>query len=81
MAQTNIHIDPLSTRCMLRSLGYAIDEVKLVRSINELSEQTRLAAGARTDPRRQRYLVNEIRTLNNRLETLREKARLLEFSH
>ena len=80
MAQTNIYIDPLSTRSMLRSLGYAIDEVKLVRSINELSEQTRLG-GARIDPGRQRYLVNEIRTLNNRLETLREKARLLDFGH
>ncbi len=79
MAQTNIHIDPLSTRSTLRSLGYAIDEIKLVRSINELSEQTRLAAGADIDARRQRYLANEIRSLNNRLETLREKARLLDL--
>lgn len=81
MAQTNIHIDPVSTRSMLKSLGYAIDEVKLVRSINELSEQSRLAGGARIDPGRQRYLVNEIRTLNNRLETLREKARLMDIGH
>ena len=81
MAQTNIHIDPVSTRSMLRSLSYAIDEVKLVRSINELSEQSRLASGARIDPGRQRYLFNEIRTLNSRLETLREKARLLDLSH
>lgn len=79
MAQTNIHIDPVGTRSMLRSLGYAIDEVKLVRSINELNEQTRLATGARIDPGRQRYLADEIRTLNSRLATLREKARSLDL--
>ena len=80
MAHTNHHIDPLSTRSTLKSLGYAIDEIKLVRSIHRLSEQARLGAGVQIDPGRQRYLVTEIRSLNDRLETLREKARLLDCS-
>jgi len=80
MAQTNIHIDPLTTRGMLKCLGYAIDEIKLVRSIHKMNEQAQLGVGAQIDPRRKRYLITEMRTQINRLETLREKARLLDSS-
>ena len=31
MSQTNIQIDPLTTSCVLKYLGLAIDEIKLVR--------------------------------------------------
>ena len=80
MAQTNIQIDPLTTRCMLKCLSYAIDEIKLVRSIHRLSEQAQLCADAKIDPKRKRYLITEMHILNNRLETLREKARLQDSS-
>ena len=74
MAQTNIHIDPLTTRCVLKYIGLAIDEIKLVRSINSLTEQVRLGTGAQLDPGRKRYLIAELRFLNKRLKTVREKA-------
>ena len=39
MSQTIIQIDPLTTNCVLKNLGLAIEEVKLVRSINSIYEQ------------------------------------------
>ena len=80
MAQTNIQIDPLTTRGVLKCLSYAIDEIKLVRSIHRLSEQAQLCADKQIDPMRKRYLITEMRILHNRLETLREKARLQDSS-
>jgi hypothetical protein len=74
MSQTNIHIDPLSTSCVLKYLGLAIDEIKLVRSINSLTEQVRMSNTARIEPARKNYLISELRFLNKRLHSLREKA-------
>ena len=73
MGQTNIQIDPLSTNCVLRQLSLAIDEIKLVRSIDSLSEQMHLNRGYELDSGRKRYLVSELRFLNKRLNALREK--------
>jgi len=74
MSQTNIHIDPLSTSGVLKYLGLAIDEIKLVRSINSLTEQVRMSNAARIEPARKNYLISELRFLNKRLHSLREKA-------
>ena len=74
MSKTNIHIDPLSTSCVLKNLGLAIEEIKLVRSIDSLTEQVRLSNAMRLDPQRKRYLVSELRFLNKRLRAVREKA-------
>ena len=74
MGQTNIRIDPLSTTCVLRQLGMAIDEIKLVRSIDSLSEQMQLHRGYELDSGRKKYLISELRFLNKRLNALREKA-------
>ena len=74
MSQTVIHIDPLTTQCVLKYLGLAIDEIKLVRSINSLSEQVRLSNNLAVDPGRKRYLISELRFLNKRLKSVREKA-------
>ncbi len=76
MSQTNIHIDPLSTSCVLKYLGLAIDEIKLVRSINNLTEQVRMSNQARIEPARKHYLVSELRFLNKRLRSVREKANI-----
>jgi hypothetical protein len=76
MSQTNIHIDPLTTNCVLKYLGLAIDEIKLVRSINSISEQVRASNAAQLETGRRRYLISELRFLNKRLESLREKANL-----
>ena len=74
MSQTNIHIDPLTTSCVLKYLGLAIDEIKLVRSIDNLTDQVRMSNSQRLDPGRKRYLISELRFLNKRLRSVREKA-------
>ena len=74
MSQINIHIDPLSTSRVLKYLGLAIDEIKLIRSIRSLSEQVLASDELKLDISRRRYLVSELQFLNKRLQTLREKA-------
>lgn len=75
MSQVNIHIDPLSTSCVLKYLGLAIEEIKLVRSIDNLSEQVRLSRSLDFEAGRHRYLVAELRFLNKQLRSLREAAK------
>ncbi|MDH3387733.1 MAG: hypothetical protein OEN02_07485 [Gammaproteobacteria bacterium] len=74
MSQTNIHIDPLTTSCVLKNLGLAIDEIKLVRSIDSLTEQVRMSNASQLEPGRKRYLISELRFLHKRLRSVREKA-------
>ena len=76
MSQTNTHIDPLTTNCVLKYFGLAIDEIKLVRSINSISEQVRTSNAAHLESGRRRYLISELRFLNKRLQSVREKANL-----
>lgn len=76
MSQVHIHIDPLTTRSVLKHIGLAIEEIKLVRSINSLNEQVQMASAAQLESGRKRYLVSELRFLNKRLQSIREKARV-----
>ena len=76
MSQTVIHIDPLTTNCVLKYLGLAIDEIKLVRSIDVLSQQISMSSAAQLESGRRRYLISELRFLNKRLHSVREKANL-----
>ncbi len=76
MSQTIIHIDPLTTNCVLKYLGLAIDEIKLVRSIDSISEQVRMSRASQLESGRKRYLISELRFLNKRLRSVREKANL-----
>jgi hypothetical protein len=76
MNQTSNRIDPLTTHCMLRNLGLAIDEIKLIRSINSINEQIALRDAAQLESGRQRNLISELRFLNRRLQAVREKAEL-----
>jgi hypothetical protein len=76
MSQTNIQIDPLTTNCVLKYLGLAIDEIKLVRSIDSISEQVRTSNATHLESGRRRYLISELRFLNKRLQSVREKADL-----
>ena len=82
MNQTIIQIDPLTTTCVLKNLGLAIDEIKLVRSINSIYEQVGASEEISTskaehlESGRHRYLISELRFLNKRLESLRAKADL-----
>ena len=74
MGQTNIHIDPLSTGSVLRFLSLAIDEIKLVRSIDSISAQVNYANAEQLASGRKHYLVSELRFLRKRLRSLREAA-------
>jgi len=76
MSQTNIRIDPLTTSCVLKNLGLAIDEIKLVRSIESIVEQVGSTKAEQLESGRHRYLISELRFLNKRLESLRAKADL-----
>lgn len=74
MSQTNIHIDPLTTNCVLKYLGLAIDEIKIVRSIDTINEQVMINSAINIESGRKRYLISELRFLNKRLRSVREKA-------
>jgi hypothetical protein len=76
MSQTIIHIDPLTTNCVLKYLGLAIDEIKLVRSINSLNQLVSVSGAKQLESGRRRYLISELRFLNKRLRSVREKANL-----
>jgi len=76
MSQTNIRIDPLTTSCVLKNLGLAIDEIKLVRSIESIVEQVGSTKAEQLESGRHRYLISELRFLNKRLESLRAKVDL-----
>jgi hypothetical protein len=76
MSQTNIHIDPLSTSCVLKYMGLAIDEIKLVRSIDSISQQVTRTHASELESGRRRYLISELRFLNKRLKSVREQANI-----
>ena len=76
MSQTSISIDPLTTVCVLKNMSLAIDEIKLVRSINSINEQVEARGTAQLEADRRHYLITELRFLNKRLQALREKAQL-----
>ena len=79
MRQASIIIDPLTTDCVLKNLSLAIDEIKLVRSINSISDQVANSGDAeQLQSGRRRYLITELRFLNKRLQAVREKAQLGE---
>ena len=74
MSQTITQIDPLTTNCVLKNLGLAIDEIKLVRSIDNLSQQVSMSSAMQLESGRKRYLISELRFLRKRLQSVREKA-------
>ncbi len=76
MSQVNIHIDPLTTNSVLKHLGLAIDEIKLVRSINSISQQVDMSGALQLESGRKHYLISELRFLQKRLESVREKANI-----
>ena len=76
MSQTITHIDPLTTSGVLKCLGLAIDEIKLVRSIDNLSLLVSMSGARQLESGRRRYLISELRFLNKRLRSVREKASL-----
>jgi hypothetical protein len=76
MNQAQVSINPRSTSCVLKNLGLAIEEIKLVRSINSLREQVESGGAAQLQSGRRRYLNTELRFLQKRLLMVREKAAL-----
>ena len=71
---TSNHINPLSTHCVLTTMGLAIDEIKLIRLIDSIFDQIKNANAEHLASGRTRYLVTEMRFLTKRLRLVREKA-------
>ena len=67
-------IDPLTTDCVLKNLSLAIDEIKLLRSINSINEQITVGDAAQLEAERRPYLLSELRFLSKRLQMVRERA-------
>jgi hypothetical protein len=67
-------IDPLTTDCVLKNLSLAIDEIKLVRSINSINVQIAAGDTSLLESGRRPYLMSELRFLNKRLQRVRERA-------
>ncbi len=76
MSQTCIQIDPLTTSRVLQKLGLAIDEIKLVRSIENINQQVKSRDPDQLASGRRHYLISELRFLNKRLQAVRAKAEL-----
>ena len=76
MSQTSIQIDQLSTSRVLQKLGLAIDEIKLVRSIENINQLVKSRDPDQLASGRRHYLVSELRFLNKRLQAVRAKAEL-----
>lgn len=76
MGKTNIYIDPLSTQCVLKYFGLAIDEIKLVRNIDVIANQVKYGSAAQLESGRKHFLISELRFLNKRLTSLREKVNI-----
>ena len=74
MGQTSTRIDPLSTACVLKNLGLAIEEIKLMRAIDSIQRQVMYGDADQLATGRRRYLISELRFLNKRLQAVREKA-------
>ena len=74
MSRASICIDPMTTYCVLKNLGLAIDEIKLVRMINSIKDQVENGNAEQLESGRRRYLVSELRFLDKRLQAVREKA-------
>ena len=74
MSQASICIDPRTTNCVLKNLSLAIDEIKLVRTINSIKNQVENGNAEQLESGRRHYLVSELRFLDKRLQAVREKA-------
>ena len=74
MSQTVTQIVPLTTNCVLKHFGLAIDEIKLMRSIDSLRQQVDVSGARQLESGRKHYLISELRFLNKRLQSVREKA-------
>mgnify|MGYP000948348085 CR=1 FL=1 len=70
-------IDPSTTDYVLKHLSLAIDEIKLVRSINSINEQIAIGEAAQLEQERRPYLLSELRFLIKRLQVVRERAALV----
>ena len=76
MGKVSNYINPLTTPRVLKYLGLAIDETKLVRTINIILDQVKYTSAAQLESGRKHYLVSELRFLNKRLRSVRKKANI-----
>ena len=80
MTQINIHINPMTTRHVLQYLGLAIDEIKLVSSIESYTEQLKRNTTSDLELGRRHYIVSQMRFLKKRLRSIRKTAKTCEIN-
>ena len=71
---TSPQIEPTSTASLLMSLSLAIDEIKLIRSIENSTAMTKQLELEKPSSHRLLFLKREISTLEARLVKIRSKA-------
>jgi hypothetical protein len=71
---TSPHIEPKTTARLLTCMGLAIDETKLVRSINRSKEMARRLEADNPSSHRLLFLRREISNLEARLIQVRSQA-------
>jgi hypothetical protein len=67
-------IDPTSTDQLLNNLSNAIEETKLVRTIQHLQENIYKLDSDKTTPLRLKFLHQEVHKLENQLQKIRERT-------
>ena len=67
-------IEPTSTTRLLSCLGFAIDETKLIRSINKSREAIEQLEADNPSSHRLLFLKREVSSLETRLAKIRNKA-------
>lgn len=72
-------IEPTSTGRLLTCLGLAIDETKLIRSINESKAVFAQLEAEDPDSHRLLFMKREISNLEERLTKVRRKARRIKI--
>ena len=77
MSRLQTFIDPTSTSQLLNNLNLAIDETKLVRTINSMQEDIYKIESASGPSKRTQFLRQEVFRLQTKLEDIRNQVSLL----
>ena len=75
MSSLQTYIDPVSTKQLLSTLCLAIDETKLVLSLNAIEQQINQADSSKLKTDRIDYLQKEKTVLTARLNYIRDRAK------
>ena len=76
MSNLNTYIDPTTTTQVLESLSLAIDETKLIKEIDQLSQRLHMVESAGNQAATADFLKKKITVLEIELNYLRDRVNL-----